>query len=135
MPFDLVEPSDVTKIPLFSLQPQTTLFNLVEHLDRQKEWSFKTFGPKSNLQGLLQHILKELIEIEAKPDDIDEWIDVVILAFDGAWRQGYSSEDIARALFRKQYKNELRKWPDWRTVPEGQAIEHIKDSGDEENKT
>jgi len=59
----------------------------------------------------------------------------VILAFDGAWRQGYSSEDIARALFRKQYKNELRKWPDWRTVPEGQAIEHIKDSGDEENKT
>lgn len=125
--FDSVEPSDVTKTPLFLLHPQTTLFNLVEHLDRQKEWSFKTFGPGANLLGLLDHILKELVEIEAKPDDLDEWIDVVILAFDGAYRQGYSSGDIARALCRKQYKNEQRKWPDWRTAEPGKAIEHIRE--------
>jgi hypothetical protein len=110
-------------------------FDLVEHLDRQKKWSFETFGPGTNLEGLLEHIRKELNEIEAKPFDLEEWIDVVILAFDGAYRQGYSSGDIARALFFKQYKNELRKWPDWKTVPKGQAIEHIRDSGDEHNET
>ena len=106
-------------------------FDLLEHLDRQKKWSFENFGPGTNLEGLLEHIRKELKEIEAKPFDLEEWIDVVILAFDGASRQGYSSGDIARALFAKQYKNELRKWPDWRTVPAGQAIEHIKEEHEE----
>lgn len=29
-------------------------------------------------------------------------------------------------LVAKQERNEARDWPDWRTVPEGQAIEHIR---------
>lgn len=102
-------------------------YDLVAHLDRQKKWSFETFGPGDNFPSLMDHIRKELLEIEQKPEDLEEWIDVVILAFDGAYRQGYSSGDIARALLAKQYKNESRKWPDWRTAEPGKAIEHIRD--------
>lgn len=109
--------------------------DLVEHLHRQRDWSLKTFGPGKNTEGLLEHIRKELEEIKACPLDLEEWIDVVILALDGAHRVGFSPEEVALALFTKQLKNELRAWPNWRTVPAGQAIEHIRDSGDEKNKT
>jgi hypothetical protein len=61
---------------------------------------------------------------EAKPDDISEFIDVAILAFDGAWRAGATAEQIVAALEAKQAKNEKRTWPDWRTMPEDRAIEH-----------
>lgn len=107
------------------------VFDLVAHIERQKTWSFETFGPGDNFEGLITHIRKELVEIEAKPHDLTEWIDVIILALDGAYRQGYSAEDIARALLAKQTKNEHRQWPDWRTVPKGEAIEHIREEGEQ----
>ena len=90
--------------------------NLVKHLHRQREWSERTFGPGTRLKGILDHINRELEEIEAVPDDLEEWIDLVLLAFDGAWRAGWSPEVIAAALTGKQAKNEQRDWPDsrWR---------------------
>jgi hypothetical protein len=84
----------------------------------------KTFGPDPRLRGILAHIRKELDEIERHPTDLEEWIDVVILAFDGAWRAGHPVKEIVACLERKQTKNEGRTWPDWRTVPQDQAIEH-----------
>lgn len=45
---------------------------------------------------------------------------------DGAWRQGFSPEEIIEALAAKQAKNEAREWPGWRTEEQGKAIEHIK---------
>jgi hypothetical protein len=75
---------------------------------------------------VIDHIKKELKEIEADPDDLSEWIDVVILALDGAWRAGYAPVEIIDALVAKQTKNESRKWPDWRTAPADQAICHVK---------
>jgi len=74
--------------------------------------------------GVVDHIRKELREIEAAPGDLEEWIDVVILALDGARRAGYSPEQIIEQLVAKQTKNENRKWPDWRTQPADKAIEH-----------
>jgi len=53
-------------------------------------------------------------------------MDIVILALDGAWRQGASPDDIINALVAKQTKNENRVWPDWRTQPLDKAIEHVK---------
>ena len=99
-------------------------FDLVAHLKRQREFSERTFGPGSRTFGVLDHIRKELAEIEKSPHDLSEWIDVVLLALDGAWRAGYTAEDIAAALFLKQAKNERRNWPDWRTAPTDRAIEH-----------
>src|SRR5690606_21013427 len=100
-------------------------FDLVAHLDRQRAFSERTFGHGVRTQGVLDHIRKELAEIEAAPHDLTEWIDVVLLAFDGAWRAGYTPQQIADALATKQAKNEARDWPDWRTQPADRAITHI----------
>jgi hypothetical protein len=103
-------------------EPRT--FDLIAHLERQRSWSHKTFGPGNRTQGVLDHIRKELAEIEADPSDISEWIDVVILAFDGAWRAGWEPAAVVAAMVAKQTKNEGRVWPDWRTADPNKAIEH-----------
>lgn len=99
-------------------------FNFRTHLQRQREWSARTFGPGPRAAGVVDHIRKELREIEADPADLREWIDVAILALDGAWRTGASPEEIIAALVAKQARNEARAWPDWRTVDPNKAIEH-----------
>ncbi|WP_027521737.1 dATP/dGTP pyrophosphohydrolase domain-containing protein [Bradyrhizobium sp. Ec3.3] len=100
---------------------------LHHHLHRQRDFSERTFGPYSRplrTEGAIDHIKKEVREIEANPADLEEWIDLAILSFEGALSQGYSPEAIAAALEAKQTKNENRKWPDWRSVEPGKAIEH-----------
>ena len=94
------------------------------HLAHQREWSERTFGPGTRTLGVLDHIRKELAEIEADPTDLAEWVDVIILAFDGAWRAGWEPQQIIDAIKAKQAKNEARTWPDWRTMSEDAAIEH-----------
>lgn len=94
------------------------------HLERQRDFSVRTFGPGPRTTGVLDHIRKELAEIEADPLDLGEWVDVVILALDGAWRSGHEPQEILDAIVAKQARNEARVWPDWRTVPRDQAIEH-----------
>ena len=64
-------------------------YDLVAHLHRQRAFSERAFGPGSRANGALDHIAKELREIAAHPADLEEWIDVVLLALDGAWRAGY----------------------------------------------
>lgn len=95
-----------------------------KHLAHQRVWSLRTFGPGTRLLGVLDHIRKELREIEDDPTDVREWVDVIILAFDGAWRAGWEPQQIIDAIKVKQAKNEARTWPDWRTMSEDQAIEH-----------
>lgn len=96
------------------------------HLRGQRAWSRRTFGPGPRTLGLLDHIRKELTEIEAAPDDVEEWVDVIILAFDGAWRAGWEPQQIIDAIKAKQAKNESREWPDWRTMSDDQAIQHVR---------
>lgn len=95
-----------------------------EHLARQRAWSEATFGPGPRTFGVLDHIRKELAEIEADPTDVTEWVDVVILALDGAWRAGWEPQQIIDAIRAKQARNEARTWPDWRTMSADRAIEH-----------
>jgi hypothetical protein len=99
-------------------------YDLVAHLHRQRAFSERTFGPGARTKGVCDHIRNELAEIEAAPADLSEWIDVMLLAMDGAWRSGATPEQIAAALTAKQIKNESRKWPDWRTQSPDHAIEH-----------
>lgn len=99
-------------------------FDLVAHLIRQRAFSERTFGPGPRTAGVLDHIRKELKEIEAAPADLSEWVDVILLALDGAWRAGHEPAAIAAGIEQKQSKNEARTWPDWRTVPADRAIEH-----------
>lgn len=99
-------------------------FDFETHLRRQAAWSEQTCGPGPRTTGIVDHIRKELAEIEADPTDVREWIDVVILALDGAWRCGATPEEIVAALAAKQARNEARTWPDWRTADPNKAIEH-----------
>ncbi|PAS91980.1 MAG: hypothetical protein CGU28_17150 [Candidatus Dactylopiibacterium carminicum] len=101
-------------------------FDLIAHLQRQQLFSLNTFGPGIRTAGVSDHIRKELLEIEKAPADVTEWVDVILLAFDGAWRCGASPEQIASAIAAKQTKNECRNWPDWRTADPNKAIEHVK---------
>lgn len=101
-------------------------FDVIAHLYRQREFSLSTFGPGARRKGVCDHIRKELDEIEADPDGHGEceWIDVIILGFDGALRSGKSPEEIIGLIVAKQSKNESRTWPDWRTADPDKAIEH-----------
>lgn len=99
-------------------------FDLIAHLERQRQFSFRTFGPGNRTKGVVDHIRKELREIEAAPHDLKEWVDVILLALDGAWRCGHSPEQIATGIDVVQTRNEGRTWPDWRTADPDKAIEH-----------
>jgi len=111
---------------IFSRQIEETdlSFDFVAHIQRQKEFSERTFGPGPRVEAILDHFRKELVEVESDPTDLEEWIDVMMLAIDGAWRSGASPDKIVSALVLKQIKNEGRKWPDWRSAAPGKAIEH-----------
>lgn len=99
-------------------------FDLEAHIERQRWFSRYTFGPGARTDGILDHLAKEMLEITDAPNDLEEWIDVIILGIDGAWRAGYSPKQIATALAAKQIVNEGRKWPDWRASDTEKAIEH-----------
>lgn len=99
-------------------------FDLVAHLHRQAEFSERTFGPGGRVSGVCDHIRKELIEVEQSGGALAEWVDVIILGLDGAWRSGATPDQVVAAIEAKQTKNEGRSWPDWRTADPGKAIEH-----------
>ena len=103
-------------------------FDLELHLVRQRLFSERTFGPGARVDGVCDHITKELIEVKDSGGDLKEWGDVIILAFDGALRSGAGPREIISALVAKQTKNEGRRWPDWRTAAPGKAIEHDRSS-------
>jgi len=105
-------------------------FDLVQHLYRQAAFSARTFGPGDRTTGVCDHIRKELIEVQDAENSgtptLPEWIDVIILGFDGAWRSGATPEQIVAALESKHGRNEHRIWPDWRTADPTKAIEHVR---------
>lgn len=110
--------------------------DLIQHLKRQIAWSRATFGPGERRKGVIDHIRKELVELETANGESSEWVDVVILALDGLTRrivatQSHPNVEAAatmavRMIEGKQGRNELRVWPDWRTMSEDVAIEHVK---------
>lgn len=110
------------------------VFLLKAHVARQIGWSRETFGPGARTKGVVEHVRKELREIEAAPHDLSEWIDVMILGIDGAWRciamqepdltDDQLADRIVSALVTKQDRNYTRRWPDWRTMSQDDPIEH-----------
>lgn len=122
---DIVSLERKPRVHLVETNPSITgSFDLVAHLHRQRAFSERAFGPGARTAGVLDHIRKELTEVEADPGDVYEWVDLVILALDGAWRAGHQPQAIVDALVAKQTKNEGRTWPDWRTADPTKAIEH-----------
>ena len=84
--------------------------NLVTYISAQKAWSTRVFGEGPRVEGICKHIEKELKEVRAEPTEVVEWIDIAILALDGAWRAGYTPLQICAASIAKQDVNFNRKW-------------------------
>jgi hypothetical protein len=99
-----------------------------DYLAVARDWSDKTFGHGRRTLGICQHITKELKEIQADPLDLEEWVDVVILALDGFGRAGGRPNQLLPMMAMKLAKNMARNWPP--PGPEDQAIEHIRDDAD-----
>lgn len=110
-----------------------------QHLIRQMAWSHANFGPGERTVGVIDHIRKELVEVEEANGESCEWVDVVILALDGltrrlafcngARRDPEQVADLACSMILgKQSKNEARVWPDWRSADKDKAIEHVKET-------
>lgn len=115
--------------------------DLKQHLIRQMAFSHSTFGPGTRSTGVLDHIGKEIVEVrealrQGSQVAAAEWVDLVILSLDGLTRQlAYCNgerrdpelvaDDACNMIIGKQTRNESRSWPDWRTAPQGKAIEHI----------
>lgn len=113
--------------------------DLQQHLIRQMAFSHTTFGPGERTKGVVDHIRKELVEVEESDGAADEWVDVVILALDGLTRRlafvgngeradpARVAEMACNMIVGKQTRNEARNWPDWRTQSADKAIEHVRD--------
>ena len=102
--------------------------DIIEHIRRKNKFSIKTFGPldSDRINSIIDHLKKELIEVENDPYSLEEWIDIIALALDGAHRAGYTPEEVIKCLEEKQEIVEQRKYPDWRTCDPNKAIEHIR---------
>jgi len=108
------------------IQTHENDFDFERYYHAHMFWSNATFGPHNRTKGILEHLTKEIEEVRESPNDASEWADLIILAIDGAWRNGLNAQDIIKALLEKQKKNSERKWPDWRTRSADEAIEHIR---------
>jgi hypothetical protein len=143
------------------------MIDMIAHLARQVVFSKATFGPGPRTKGVIDHVRKELKEVEkvyeADPNSFvptpseppltrqdgiraqhaaaaKEWTDVAILGLDGLWRSiasahpHWTADQIAEEAMRhikgKQGKNEMREWPDWRTMSADGAIEHVRGKHD-----
>ncbi len=114
--------------------------DLQQHLLRQMAFSHATYGPGKRMEGVLDHMAKEIEEVRESGGDPSEWVDLVMLALDGLTRQlAFSPDDnkrclhpeliaidVCRRIVEKQSTNEGREWPDWRTADPNKGIQHIE---------
>ncbi len=91
-------------------------------LNQQKDWSFSVFGPNKRTDGILKHIQKECTEVKESPDDLLEWIDIIILAMDGFLRHGGGPNDLLPILNKKL---EINKQRSWNIISDNLPIEHV----------
>lgn len=88
---------------------------LMDLLRVQIPWSRDTFGPGMRAEGILKHIKAELDEVRSappgSPERLTEWIDIILLALDGAWRNGATPEEIWECICAKAERNRQREWP------------------------
>lgn len=90
------------------------------------DWSRKTFGADKvrGPIGPLKHLAKEVGEALAKPKDVMEYADCLLLVLDASRRAGFTSQRLVAAATAKLALNMEREWP---TIQEADgAIEHVK---------
>lgn len=101
---------------------------LVRLIEDQARWSQKTFGSDDERGplGAIRHLRKEVDEIEANPDDPEEYADALLLLMDAGRRAGFSFATIVYEAAAKQTVNERRQWPAITSDNAEQPVEHIE---------
>jgi len=113
------------------------IVGMTEFIRLYKKFSTKAFGPNTDENnreaGVINHIrleLKEITKAETPEDKMAEWVDIILLGIDGAWRTGCTPAQIAKAVWAKFQKNLTRDWPDWRNSDPTKALEHRRGKND-----
>lgn len=96
----------------------------------QGEWSQSVFGSdrERGPRGPLLHLAKEVQEALANPDDLEEYADLIFLAFDSCRRAGFTYDELVDKCFEKLEKNKKRKWS--KPVTD-EPVEHVRDGGEQ----
>lgn len=71
---------------------------LLKLLQEQRQFSVATFGPEPRLAGVLDHLEKELAEVQEATGDVMEWADCFLLCIDGSMRAGGDPSNIVAYL-------------------------------------
>jgi hypothetical protein len=71
---------------------------LLDYLHAHNEWSARTFGTDQRTTSIITHIRNEIVEVRNTPHDLIEYIDIVILAFDGAFVTNHQPTHVVHAL-------------------------------------
>ena len=88
-------------------------------------WANSQFGDRTgNPFGVLNHLHRELIELENNPTDVEEMADVMMLTIEIAAIMGWTMTDVFDATLMKLARNKKRTW--YPTDEEGVA-EHVKE--------
>jgi hypothetical protein len=90
-------------------QPAHNLTGAVGSLDALRAWSLQEYGEGPQVDRVVGHIRRELAEVEAAPNDLSEWVDVITIAADGAMRAGYTPQQIIDGIAANQVKLESRQ--------------------------
>ena len=88
------------------------------------EWSDEMMGPGPRLATGLEHLRRELAEIEADPKNPEEYADALMILYDVARREGITAPMIRAAAFRKLEINKTRRW----AAGADGVIEHVKET-------
>ena len=113
---------------LATVRAEARAEGLAAYLTEAREFSRSTFGEGNRTLGVTKHIEKEIAEVRAKPFDLTEWIDIIILACDGYWRHGGEPEKLLGDMMAKLAKNKARTWP--KPTSENEAVEHDRTHDD-----
>jgi hypothetical protein len=113
--FDALSPAEREAVLRMQVETLERLYGqpkdgLAAFMERHKAWIERTFPRNATTEGITRHIEKECAEVREKPDDLDEWIDILILGIHGYWRNGGTAEDLLPRLNRKLTRNESRRY-------------------------
>ena len=89
------------------------IITMEDYMEAQAEVSADKFGyptAETDCERITQKIKDELEEVSADPYDLEEWIDVIILALDGYWRHGGEPKHIVSHLVNKLEKIKGRNY-------------------------
>lgn len=78
------------------------MFLLFNWLNKQRRWSFENHGNDEKTVAVLQTIYGEVVSTNGQPKDVNLWIRIIVLALEGALRQGFTPHEICEALEKKQ---------------------------------